>query len=276
MAYLQLKSGRKLYYEEEGAGQPVVLIHGWKASAKVYDEPSRILTAEGNYRCIRYDHCGHMRSDIPDSGPSLQTLAEDLRELITALQLANPILVGWSMGGMTVLEYIRLYGSDGLNRIVLVDIGPKSLNDATWKLGRNDGTYTIAELEADKALMERDFKLFLHNYYLRSQRGYAQRTPEAQREIVEQRMVGYDARVLTNLWYTFNLRDHRPLLSGITCPVAVFHAEILPACTQDVADYYDSHITAPHRVVRFDGCSHALISEDPRRFVDELISFFNS
>lgn len=276
MAYLQLKNGRKLYYEEEGAGQPVVFIHGWKASANVYEEPSQLLTAEGNYRCIRYDHCGHMRSDSPEQPVTLQTLAEDLHSLIMALQLEKPILVGWSMGGMTVLEYIRLYGSEGLERIVLVDIGPKSLNDETWKLGRNNGTYTIAELEADKALMDRDFKVFLHNYYLGSQKGYAQRSPEAQREIVDQRMIGYDARVLANLWYTFNLRDHRPLLPAITCPVAVFHAEILPSCSQAVADYYDANLVVPHRVVRFDGCSHALITEDPRRFTAELLDFFNS
>ena len=67
MAYLQLQDGRKLYYEEEGAGKPVVFIHGWKASADVYAEPSRLLTQAGNYRCIRYDHCGHKRSGSPDS-----------------------------------------------------------------------------------------------------------------------------------------------------------------------------------------------------------------
>ena len=90
MAYLQPKNGRKLSYEEEGAGQPVVFIHGWKASANVYEEPSRLLTAEGSYRCVRYDHCGHMRSDSPEQPVTLQTLAEDLRELITALQLEKP------------------------------------------------------------------------------------------------------------------------------------------------------------------------------------------
>jgi pimeloyl-ACP methyl ester carboxylesterase len=276
MAFFELASGRKLYYEAEGAGQPVVMIHGWKASADVYAEPSRQLAATGKYRCIRYDHCGHKRSEVPGQAPSLQTLAEDLRELITGMQLEKPILVGWSMGGMTVLEYIRLYGSEDLDRVVIVDIGPKSLNDETWNLGRNGGSYTRAHLEADRVLMEKDFKEFLHNYYLGSQRGYAQRDPAAQRQIVDERMAGFDAGVLASLWYTFNLRDHRPLLPGITCPVAIFYAEILPACPQAVAEYYDAHITAPHRLVCFEGCSHALITEDPDRFSGELLDFFNS
>ena len=276
MAYLQLKNGRNLYYEEEGAGQPVVFIHGWKASANVYEEPSRLLSAEGNYRCIRYDHCGHMRSDSPEQPVTLQTLAEDLHSLIMALQLEKPILVGWSMGGMTVLEYIRLYGSKGLERIVLVDIGPRSLGGDDWPLGRKNGQYCLADLEKEYALAQTDFKAFLHNYYLGSQRGYAERSADAQRLIVDVRTMGFDLRVMADLWYAMNLRDHRDVLPAITCPAAVFHAQIRPACTQAVADYYDAHIAAPHRVVRFDGCSHALISEDPRRFVDELKSFFDS
>ena len=276
MAYLQLENGRKLYYEEEGAGQPVVFIHGWKATADVYAEPSRLLTAAGNYRCIRYDHCGHKRSSSPDSPVTLQTLAEDLHSLITALQLENPILVGWSMGGMTVQEYIRRYGSSHLNRVVFVDIGPRSLGGEDWPLGKGGGTYSLADLEAEYALARENFKAFLHNYYLRSQRGYAERSPEAQKQIIEERTRDYDLRVMADLWYAFNLRDHRDVLPKITCPAAVFHAEILPACSPAVADYYDKHIAAPHRVVCFTGCSHALITEDPRRFTAELLDFFNS
>jgi pimeloyl-ACP methyl ester carboxylesterase len=274
MAYLQLKSGRRLYYEEEGTGQNIVFIHGWKGSCDVYAEPTRLLQQQGSYRCIRYDQCGHVRSQIPEEGPSLQTLAEDLRELLTALNVQHPILVGWSMGGMTVLEYIRLYGCADLDRIVIVDISPKSLSDDTWSLGRRNGNYFLADLEADKCRMEADFHEFLHSYYLYSRPGYAQLTPEVQRQTVRERMVGFDARVLTNLWYTMNQRDHRSILPQITCPVAIYHAGVLPSCSQAVADYYDAALTAPHRVVRFDGCSHALIAEDPQRFTAELLDFF--
>lgn len=274
MAYLQLNSGRRLYYEEEGAGRPVIFIHGWKGSSDVYIQPTRLLLQQGSYRCIRYDQCGHMRSQVPAEGPCLLTLAEDLRELITALRVERPILVGWSMGGMTVLEYIRLYGCEGLDRVVIVDISPKSISDETWTLGRKGGTYFMADLEADKVRMEADFNGFLHSYYLSSRPGYAQLPPDVQRQTVLERMVGFDPRVLTNLWYTMNQRDHRSILPQITCPVAVFHAGILPSCSQAVADYYDASLTAPHRVVRFDGCSHALIAEDPRRFTAELLDFF--
>lgn len=274
MAFLTMRSGRKLYYEEAGMGRDVVFIHGWKASADVYADASSTLTATGNYRCIRYDQCGHKRSDIPASGPTLQTLAEDLHDLITGLQLEKPILVGWSMGAMTILEYIRLYGSCGLDRIVLVDSGPRALSADDWHCGRKNGNYTMDALNADYRQMQADFHEFLRQYYLSSKPGYGELTLAQQQANVKERMIGFDARVLTELWYSMNQRDHRALLPEITCPVAVFHAEVLPSCTPAAAAYYDSHIRAPHKCVLFEGCSHALITEAPRRFTDELLRFF--
>lgn len=274
MPYLDLENKRKLYYEEEGSGQSVVFIHGWKASADVYADASSTLTAAGNYRCIRYDQCGHKRSDIPESGPTLQTLAEDLYSLITQLQLEKPILVGWSMGAMTILEYIRLYGSNDLNRIVLVDSGPRTLRDDDWHCGRKNGNYTMEALNADYRQMQADFHEFLRLYYLSSKPGYATLSLEEQQATVQERMVGFDSRVLTELWYSMSQRDHRALLPGIACPVAVFHAEIMPSCTPEAAAYYDRHIRAPHKCVLFEGCSHALITEAPSRFTDELLRFF--
>ena len=122
MAFLTMRDGRKLYYEEAGAGQPVVFLHGWKASANVYAASVSLLA--GNYRCIRYDHCGHLRSDAPAEGPDLGVLAEDLREVLVQLKLEKPVLVGWSMGGMTVLEYLRRYGCEGLEKSSASRISP--------------------------------------------------------------------------------------------------------------------------------------------------------
>jgi pimeloyl-ACP methyl ester carboxylesterase len=274
MAYLHLEDGRKLYYEEDGVGQSVVFIHGWKASSDVYADAAHVLCATGSYRCIRYDQCGHKRSDVPAEGPTLESLAKDLHSLITALHLERPILVGWSMGAMTVLEYIRHYGSRHLTRIVLVDCSPRALIDEDWHCGRKNGTYTMGDLNADYQQMQADFNEFLRLYYLSSKPGYENLPLEQQQQIVQQRMVGFDPRVLTELWYSMNQRDHRDLLSGINCPVAVFHAEIMPSCAKEAAAYYDSHIHASHKCVLFEGCSHGLISEAPQRFTDELLQFF--
>jgi len=274
MAYLQMREGRKLYYEEEGSGKPVVMIHGWKASADVYADTSSKLAATGNYRCIRYDQCGHMRSEVPAEMPTLATLAEDLHEIITQLQLETPILVGWSMGGMTILEYIRRYGCEHLDRVVIVDITPRSLTGDGWPFPYKGGTLTVEDAAAQITVMQENFHEYMRQYYTVTVPGFAADTVENQDARIAERMVGHDSRVLTSLWGSFILRDHRDVLPRITCPTAIFHADLMPACSADVAEYYVEHISGPTVKVCFENASHALITEQPERFAEELLQFF--
>ena len=203
MAYLQMPKFRKLYYEDEGSGKPVVMIHGWKASANVYADASRRLASTGNYRCIRYDHCGHMRSDIPAEPPTLKTLADDLHEIITQFQLEKPILVGWSMGGMTILEYIRRYGCEQLDRVVIVDISPRSLTGDGWPFLYKGGTLTVEDAAAQVAVMQENFHEYMRQYYTVTVPGFAEDTKENQDARIVERMAGHDSRVLTSLWASF-------------------------------------------------------------------------
>ena len=273
MAFLTLKDGRKLWYAEEGAGKPVVLIHGWKASANVYEETSRRLAEQG-WRCIRYDHVGHMRSDVPSFEPDLTTLADDLREVLVRLKLEKPILVGWSMGGATILEYIRRYGCEDLDRVVIVDMSPRVLNDETWQITSRNKLFVREEAEANVALMRKDFHEFMRYYYNRGVPGFAEKTAEQQDAVIHERMRGHDPRVLTPLMEALYCRDHRDVLPKITCPTGLFCAELLPVCSMEIGAYYCGHIPAPTKAVLFEGCSHSLITEAPERFVRELVDFF--
>lgn len=259
MAYLQMGDGRDLWYEDRGRGQPVVFLHGWKASARVY--APAISRLEGQYRCISYDHCGHMRSQVPERAPDLGVLAEDLREVICRLKLERPILVGWSMGGMTVLEYLRRYGCEELDRIVLVDIGPYKLTP-------------LPQLAEEVALARKDFHEFMRQYYTRRIPGFPALTKAEQDSLIAARMEGHTPSVLTGLWESFCRRDHRDVLPAITCPTAIFYAGIMPVCDAEAVEIYKAAITAPSRYVCFEDCSHSLITEAPERFVRELQTFF--
>ena len=259
MAFLTMRDGRKLYYEEAGAGRPVVFLHGWKASANVYAAAGSLLA--GNYRCIRYDHCGHLRSDAPVEGPNLGMLAEDLREVLVQLKLEKPVLVGWSMGGMTVLEYLRRYGCEGLEKIVLVDIGPVHMEDP-------------ARLTEKLTLARADFHEFMRQYYEMRVPGFLSLTRERQNAEVDRKLQGHHPAVLTALWQAMCSRDHRDVLPAITCPTAIFYAGIMPVCNDEAVEIYRDNITAPTRFVCFEGCSHSLITEAPERFARELQAFF--
>ena len=135
MSYFTLRDGEKLYYEDKGEGpETLIMMHGWTSSHDIYLEPVEILKKQA--RCIIYDHRGHGGSKNANSGkPTMETLAEDLNDLIQGLSLGNVTLLGWSMGAGVVLNYVRLFGCSSLKQIILCDMTPKQLNDEEWKLG---------------------------------------------------------------------------------------------------------------------------------------------
>lgn len=104
----------QLYYEDSGGeGRPVVLIHGWPLSAEAWSAQVPALVGAG-YRVVAYDRRGFGRSDKPADGYEYDTLASDLNELMTELDLTGAVLVGFSMGGGEVARYIGTYGESRL------------------------------------------------------------------------------------------------------------------------------------------------------------------
>jgi non-heme chloroperoxidase len=88
----------ELYYEDHGAGRPVVLIYGFPLSGRAWERQERALIAAG--RCvITYDRRGFGKSGRPASGYEYDTFAADLDKLVTALDLRGFDLAGHSMGG---------------------------------------------------------------------------------------------------------------------------------------------------------------------------------
>jgi len=109
----------KLYYEDYGTGDPVILIHGWPLSAQMWEYQTQVLV-EAGHRVIAYDRRGFGRSDKPWGGYDYDTLAKDLNDLITGLDLKNVTIVGFSMGGGEVSRYIGNYGTSKLKKAALI------------------------------------------------------------------------------------------------------------------------------------------------------------
>ncbi len=101
----------ELYYEDHGAGQPVVLIHGYPLDGHSWEKQSRALLAAG-YRVISYDRRGFGRSSQPTTGYDYDTFAADLNVLMETLDLRDAVLVGFSMGSGEVGRYLGTYGSE--------------------------------------------------------------------------------------------------------------------------------------------------------------------
>jgi len=71
----------RLYYEDHGSGQPVVLIHGYPLSSASWEKQIPVLL-EAGFRVIAYDRRGFGKSSQPTTGYNYDTFAEDLHKLI--------------------------------------------------------------------------------------------------------------------------------------------------------------------------------------------------
>jgi non-heme chloroperoxidase len=115
-----------LYYEDHGAGQPVVLIHGYPLSGRAWDKQVPELIDDGR-RVITYDRRGFGKSSQPTTGYDYDTFAADLNALLETLDLRDVTLVGHSMGTGEVTRYLGSYGSQRVLRGVLVSPIPPFL-----------------------------------------------------------------------------------------------------------------------------------------------------
>ncbi len=83
-----------------------------------------LFLGEQGYRVIAHDRRGHGRSAQTWTGNDMDTYADDLAELIEALDLNDIVLVGHSTGGGEVARYIGLHGSARVSKLVLISAVP--------------------------------------------------------------------------------------------------------------------------------------------------------
>ncbi|MDR3416095.1 MAG: alpha/beta hydrolase [Nevskia sp.] len=146
----------ELYYEDHGQGRPVVLIAGYPFDSTSWERQTATLV-EAGYRAITYDRRGFGRSSRPASGYGFNTLAADLDALLTALDLREVSLVGYSMGTGEIARYIARYGTARVRRAVLIGtIGPYLLKTADNPEGVNPSVF-----EDLKAAIRQDRAAFL-------------------------------------------------------------------------------------------------------------------
>jgi non-heme chloroperoxidase len=123
MPYVTTRDGVEIFYKDWGRGRPVVFIHGWPLSGDAWQDQLKAV-ADAGYRGIAHDRRGHGRSTPVFDGYDFDTFADDLADLLGALDLRDVALVAHSMGGGELARYIGRHGTGRVSKAVLLSAIP--------------------------------------------------------------------------------------------------------------------------------------------------------
>lgn len=217
---LELPDGAFLYYESKGKGTPILLVHGWTMSSKLWSRQLDSLSQD--FQVIAVDLRAHGNSSKTLTGHTIPQYAKDLRTLIEALDLRGVTLVGWSLGGPVVLEYWKQYGADRVGALGLVDCTICPFSAVPWNShALRDHNYDGMHAALQK--LQDDRKAFGEKFINNMLKSGAA-TPEDMAWILKE-FLKVPAPAAMAIYSDFMMRDYTDVLETITVPAGVFAAD---------------------------------------------------
>ena len=123
MPYITVKDGAQIFYKDWGSGKPILFSHGWPLSADDWDR-QMLFFGERGCRVIAHDRRSHGRSTQTWDGNNMDQYADDLAEIVNALDLKDMVMVGHSTGGGEVTHYLGRHGTSRVAKAVLLGAVP--------------------------------------------------------------------------------------------------------------------------------------------------------
>ncbi|MCC9168091.1 alpha/beta fold hydrolase [Pontibacter harenae] len=259
-----------LNYQDYGQGQPVILIHGWPLSHKMWENQVQAIVDAG-FRCIAYDRRGFGDSDRPYLNYDYSSLAQDLRTLIEQLNLWDCVLVGFSMGGGEVVRYLSMFGDERVAKAVLISsVIPmvKKTDDNPDGVPEDKLNEIMESLKTKRVTFLAEFSKQFYNY-------------SDNKDTVSEQQLHYDWSITSaasprgtietaKAWAN---TDFRPELRNVTVPTLIVHGDadqIVPIKTsseQSTKEIWNN------KYVKIEGAPHGLFLTHKEKLNSALIDF---
>jgi pimeloyl-[acyl-carrier protein] methyl ester esterase len=263
---LETQPGVHLHWHEEGAGRPVVLVHGWSMSSRALGGLARSLAP--SRRALALDLRGHGASSAPVDGYAVEDHARDLAAWMERLDLDGAALVGWSMGAQIALEALPAV-ERRVDRLVLMSMTPRFTAAPDWPHGLPESTVRALALRLERG-PERTLRRFFDGMFAPDElepgrlddlaaeilAGGPSVAPVAARR-------GLDALVAA---------DQRDRLPSVRVPTLLVHGDRDAICLPAASAHAEARIARARRCV-LSGAGHAPHLSRPAAVLDLLRGF---
>lgn len=273
MSTITAKDGTQIYYKDWSSGQPVVFSHGWPLSADAWEDQMVFLGARG-YRCIAHDRRGHGRSSQPWNGNDMDTYADDLAQLVEALDLNNAILVGHSTGGGEVARYIGRHGTKRVAKAVLIG----SVTPLMLKTAANPGGLPMEVFDGIRAGVIKDRSQFFKDLttpFYGANRTDA-KVSQGLRDSFWLQGMQAGLKAVVDCITAFSETDFTDDLKKFDVPTLILHGDddqIVPIADSALLS---AKILKGSKLIIYPGAPHGLCSTHKVRVNEDLSAFFKT
>jgi len=275
-AFITTRDGVDIYYKDWGPrnGQPIVFSHGWPLSSDSWESQMFFLAGQG-YRVIAHDRRGHGRSSQPWEGNDMDHYADDLAQVLEALDLKNAVLIGFSTGGGEVARYVGRHGTKRVSKLALVSAVPPLM----VKTADNPGGLPLEVFDGIRAGSVKDRSQLYLDIASGPFYGYNRPGAKPSQGIINawwmQGMMGGHKNTYDSI-KAFSETDFRADLTKFDKPTLIIHGDDDQIVPIDAAGRASARIVKHAKLLVYPGAPHGLTDTHKDKVNADLLAFIKA
>jgi pimeloyl-ACP methyl ester esterase len=267
MPFVETTAGGQLHFDEMGSGRPVVFVHGWAMSSRVWRFQQQL---DGFGRLIFLDQRGHGQS-TPGTGYAVEDFAGDLVSFFEKLALRDAVLVGWSMGVQVALKAFPQL-RNRLAALVLVGGTPRFTASEDYPHGQPP-----LEVKGMGLRLRRDYQKTMGDFF-RGMFAEGEMDSAQYQRIVHEIVMGgrsADPDAVRQSLQILSAADLREELPAVDRPVLLVHGELDTICPAAASEFMAQRIPMAKLKIMA-GCGHAPFMTQPETFNEVMREFLGA